>query len=202
MGSRKLKETCARGNGGRSRSPLGCHARLSSSPQTKPDKADALGWTIEWSDSWGFVLQAQMEGRRCADFIILDINGKVIDPFVSPPDKNRFPLRFIPKVGGIRRQDARYPSQDRADSEDYFSDSGTEEAPGPAHQRPLCPPDADSEWIQAQTPGGTRYEYCLESPDRQDKLESHLFAVHGKSFSSQTAGPFGLTLPFECSIWM
>jgi len=55
------------------------------------------GWTIDWSDSWGNIVQAQMEGRRPEDYTVLNRNSQVINPFVNPPDKIQFPLRFVPK---------------------------------------------------------------------------------------------------------
>jgi len=57
-------------------------------------------WTIDWSDSWGAVLQAQMDGRRCEDYIVVNSHDEIIDPFKFPPDKSSFPLRFTQKEMG------------------------------------------------------------------------------------------------------
>jgi len=58
------------------------------------------GWTIDWSDSWGSVLQAQMEGRRPEDYTVFNESNQVIDPYLHPPDKIDFPLRFVFKDSG------------------------------------------------------------------------------------------------------
>eukprot|EP00930_Biecheleria_cincta_P058954 TRINITY_DN44735_c0_g1_i1.p1 TRINITY_DN44735_c0_g1~~TRINITY_DN44735_c0_g1_i1.p1 ORF type:complete len:445 (-),score=57.27 TRINITY_DN44735_c0_g1_i1:490-1824(-) len=69
-------------------------------------------WTIDWSDSWGNILQAQMEGRRCDDYIVYNKNDEVIDPFTRPPDRSSFPLRFIerPRSNEEQRRTCPWPT--------------------------------------------------------------------------------------------
>lgn len=61
-------------------------------------------WTIDWSESWGNVLQQQMQGRNYKDYTVYNKKGEVIDPFQQPPEKNSFPLLFIEKPRGSKEQ--------------------------------------------------------------------------------------------------
>ena len=77
---------------------LGFIASEPDEAQQHQDQGCMFDWTIHWSDSWGNVLQTQMEGRRPVDYTVFNHSGQIIDPFADPPDRIEFPLRFVFKA--------------------------------------------------------------------------------------------------------
>ena len=63
---------------------LGFIASEPDEAQQHQDQGSMFGWTIHWSDSWGNVLQEQMEGRRPEDYTVFNQSNQVIDPFMKP----------------------------------------------------------------------------------------------------------------------
>jgi len=93
------KAAANQGASSSSPSAAGSSAATPASPEYVPVSVQASGgWTLDWSDSWGVVLQTQMEGRCSEDYNVFTKNNQLIDPFSIVPDKSDFPLRFIPKA--------------------------------------------------------------------------------------------------------
>eukprot|EP00930_Biecheleria_cincta_P071932 TRINITY_DN59383_c0_g1_i1.p1 TRINITY_DN59383_c0_g1~~TRINITY_DN59383_c0_g1_i1.p1 ORF type:complete len:488 (+),score=92.17 TRINITY_DN59383_c0_g1_i1:82-1464(+) len=99
-------------------------------------RGKAEEWTVDWSESWGVVLNAAMEGRRIEDYTVFNRNNQVIKIVANIPNRSDFPLRIVPKDGAaeddsMQVEDPRYVAEYAKDIFVHLSDSESSFQPRP-----------------------------------------------------------------------